>query len=145
MEEESSKKIHSAIIIEVMGTPKEYIVETLEGIIKNIKEEKNLSILDSKIHEPVEVKDQKGIYSTFSEIEIQTKDLFDLTLLMFKYMPSHVEIISPENLKVENNFMNNLLNEIVRRLHGYDNLARIFEFEKSKLLEEIKKLKEKSN
>jgi len=141
MEEENSKKIHSAIIIEVMGTPKEYIVETLEGIIKKIKEEKGVIVVESKIHEPVEVKDQKGIYSTFSEIEIKTKDVLELTMLMFKYMPSHVEIISPESIQLDNNFLNTLLNEIVRRLHGYDNLARIFEFEKGKLLEEIKKLK----
>lgn len=143
MEEENLSKIHSAIIIEVMGTPKEYIIEALEKIVNSIKEEKNIKILESKIHDPVEVKEQEGIYSTFSEIELQTKDLFDLTLLMFKYMPSHVEIIYPESLKVENNFMNTVLNEIIRRLHGYDNLARIFEFEKSKLLEEIKQLKEK--
>ena len=143
MEEENTKKIHSVIIIEVMGTPKEYVVETLENMVKSLKEEKVLKVLDSKVHEPVEVKEQNGIYSAFSEIEIQTKDLFDLTQLMFKYMPSHVEIISPESLKVENNFMNMLLNEIVRRLHGYDNLARIFEFEKSNLLKEIEKLKGK--
>jgi hypothetical protein len=56
-------------------------------------------------------------------------------------MPSHVEVISPENVNVKNDFLNTLLNEIVRRLHGYDNLARIFEVERSKLLEEIEKLK----
>jgi len=129
------------LIIEVMGTPKEYIVETLEGIIKQIKEEKGVSVIQSKIHDAVEVKDQKEIYTTFSEIEVQTKDVFELSMLMFKYMPAHVEILSPESIEVKNDFLNTLLNEIVRRLHGYDNLARIFEFEKSKLLQEIEKLK----
>lgn len=141
MEEKDTRKIHSELIIEVMGTPKEYIVETLEGIIKQIKEEKGVSVIQSKIHDAVEVKDQKEIYTTFSEIEVQTKDVFELSMLMFKYMPAHVEILSPESIEVKNDFLNTLLNEIVRRLHGYDNLARIFEFEKSKLLQEIEKLK----
>ncbi len=141
MEEKDTRKIHSELIIEVMGTPKEYIIETLEGIIKQIKEEKGVSVIQSKIHDAVEVKDQKEIYTTFSEIEVQTKDVFELSMLMFKYMPAHVEILSPESIEVKNDFLNTLLNEIVRRLHGYDNLARIFEFEKSKLLQEIEKLK----
>lgn len=141
MEESDTKKIHSEMIIEVMGTPKEHVVETLEAIVEQLKKENGVVVVSSKTHEPVKAKDLEGIYTTFSEIEIRTNDIFELSLLMFKYMPSHVEVISPENVNVKNDFLNTLLNEIVRRLHGYDNLARIFEVERSKLLEEIEKLK----
>jgi len=141
MAEENTKKIHSILIIEVMGTPKEYLKESLEKISKGIEGEKGVKIIECKINEPVELKDKKDFFTDFMEIEVETNDAFTLSVLMFKYMPAHVEVLYPEDLILKNHSFNEILNELVRRLHGYDNLARVFQYEKAKMSEEIEKLK----
>jgi hypothetical protein len=143
MTEETTKKIHSILIIEIMGTPKEYLKESLEKILQGITQEKGVKVVESKINEAVEVKDKKDFFTSFMEVEVETIDSFTLAVLMFKYMPAHIEVLYPENLILTNHSFNEILNELVRRLHGYDNLARIFQYEKAKMSEEIEKLREK--
>ena len=76
------------------------------------------------------MKDQKDFYTSFAEIEIEIEKILDLAILMFKYMPAHVEIIQPEIIALQNNDWNDILNELTRRLHGYDEVARIIQTEK---------------
>jgi hypothetical protein len=56
-------------------------------------------------------------------------------------MPAHIEIIQPEFIVLTSGGWNDILNELTRRLHGYDEVARIVQVEKS-ILE--KKLREVS-
>jgi len=49
---------------------------------------------------------------------------------MFKYMPANIEIIYPEGIMLTNTGWNDILNELSRRLHGYDEIARIAQVEK---------------
>ena len=56
---ENTKKIHSLLIIDVMGAPKEYLNETLKNIIESIKKEKGVKILESHINEPKEIEEKK--------------------------------------------------------------------------------------
>ncbi len=144
MTEKDIKKIHSALIVEVMGAPKEFLVETLEKFASQIKEEKGVEVIEAKVNEPVELKERKGMFSDFLEIEVKTDSLFTLTSLAFKYMPSHIEMIYPENIDVQNHDMNDLLNEIMRRLHAYDSVARVFQIEKQNMISEIERLKKEA-
>ena len=54
-------------------------------------------------------------------------------------MPAHIEIIEPEMIVLTNSGWNDVLNELTRRLHGYDEVARVLQIEKD-ILE--KKLRE---
>lgn len=136
------KRINAIMIIEVLGKPPEHLTETLNEIIKKIDEEKGVSVLSKKINEPILMKDQKEFYTTFAEIEVEVKEIFNLGILIFKYMPAHIEVISPELIALTNNGWNDIFNEITRRLHGYDEIARIIQAEKN-ILE--KKLREVLN
>ena len=138
---ENTKKIHSLLIIDVMGAPKEYLNETLKNIIESIKKEKGVKILESHINEPKEIEEKKGFFTNFSEIEVETDSISTLSLLMFRYMPAHLEVIYPEDIVLKNHVLNDVMNELVRRLHGYDNLARIFQYEKSQMIDEINRLR----
>lgn len=137
--DEETKGIHSVFIIEVIGKPPKHLTETLNEISNNIDNEKNVKVISKKIHEPKLMKDQKDFYMNFAEIEVQTEAISDLVIIMFKYMPAHIEIIYPELISVTNNIWNDILNEIARRLHGYDEIARVIQTEKN-ILE--KKLRE---
>ncbi len=133
-------KVTAMMVIEILGRPKEHIVESLQKIVDQIKEEKNVNLEESKIHEPKEVKDQKDLFTTFAEVEVKVESPITLAMLMFKYMPAHMEIISPEHINLTNNGYGDILNELTRRLHGYDEVARVLQAEKEILENQIRQL-----
>jgi len=145
-----AKNIKAMMIIEVLGKPPEHLIETLENIIKQIDEEKGVNIIEKKIKKPTILKKsensqeksgkEQDFYTTFAEIEVEVEEILILATLMFKYMPAHIEIISPELIALTNNGWNDVLNEITRRLHGYDELARVIQVEKGILEKKLREL-----
>ncbi|MBU1252462.1 MAG: hypothetical protein KJ905_02580 [Nanoarchaeota archaeon] len=133
-------KINAVLILDIIGKPKEYLLESLEKHIANLDKEKGVVVKLKKIREPELMGNQEVFYTTFAEVEIEVDEILTLVGLMFKYMPAHVEIISPEMMGITNNVFNETLNELVRRLHGYDELARVMQTEKQVLIKKIKEL-----
>jgi len=138
-----NKKIEALFILEMLGRPPEHLVETLKEMIGKIKQEKGIEVKEEKINEPQLAKDQKDIYTTFAEIRVEVEGTMQLIVLLLKYMPAHFEIISPENINMTNNEWNELLNELARRLHGYDEVARVLMSERNVLEQKLKKIIEK--
>jgi hypothetical protein len=142
MNESTEGLVRANMIIEILGHPKEHLVATLEEIAKKMGEEKGVQVLNQKIKEPEEIKEKKGFYSSFMDIEIETEGILYLAILLFKYMPAHVEISSPEVIALQNTGINDLFNELTRRLHGYDEIAKVLQFQNMQLkqkLEEVMK------
>jgi len=140
-------EIRAILILEVIGRPPQHLKETLEKLIDNMDKEKGVEVKEKKINEPMEIKDKKDLYTTFAEVEVEVKSILHLAMLMFKYMPAHIEIISPENLMLSNNSIGEIFSEIIRRLHGYDEIAMIIQAEKKVLEQKLRALleeKEKS-
>lgn len=131
------------MILEIIGKPAEHLVETLEEIIKEIGNEKGVKINNKKINEPVELKDRKDFFTTFAEIEFEVEEAIQLAILMFKYMPAHVEVVSPESIVLTNNEYGDILSELTRRLHKYDEVARVVQMEKDILEKKLKDVLEK--
>jgi len=138
MSSDEKRKINAIIILEIIGRPPEHLVETLESIAKQIGEEKGVKIIGKRINEPIPMKEQKDFYTSFMEIETELDEILYLAILMFKYMPAHVEILSPKNLTLSNAGFNDLFNELTRRLHGYEEIARILQTEKMILENQLK-------
>ena len=133
-------KVSAVMILDIIGRPPEHLIESLEKIIENMEKEKGVILKSKQIKEPTLMKDQKDFYTTFAEIEVEVDEILYLAILMFKYMPAHIEIISPELIALSNNGFNDILNELTRRLHGYDEIARIMQIEKQILLKKIQEL-----
>ena len=108
-------------IIELAGKPKEHIESTLKLFLEKIKKEENMHIISEHI-EPTEEKE--GIFSTFAELEILCKDLITIAGFCFDYMPSSIEIIKPESLKLEAHHLAEVFNELQAKLHTVDALAK---------------------
>lgn len=140
MSDMETKGMKAIIIIEVLGRPPEHLKETLEEIIKKIDEEKGINVIGKKINDAVEMEKQKGFYTNFAEIELEIKEISYLAKLMFKYMPAHIEIVSPELIALTNNGWNDILNEIARRLHGYDEVVKIIQYEKNVLEKKLREV-----
>jgi hypothetical protein len=142
----SNQKIRVAFIFEAIGRPPEYLTEALESITKSIGNEKGVKVLNSKINPPVEMKNQKDFFTSFSEVEVEIEQAIQIAIMMFKYMPAHVEIIHPEKMMITNSEMSDIFSELTRRLHGYEELARIMQNEKMILETKLREFlpKEKS-
>jgi|TARA_Y100000034_G_scaffold71539_1_gene86302 hypothetical protein len=139
---EETKGMNVVIIVEVIGKPPEHLTETLENITKQIDDEKGVVVKGKKINEPTLMKDNKEFYTSFAEIELEIKEIVQLVILMFKYMPAHVEIISPELIALTNNSWSDILSELSRRLHGYDEVARVVQVEKGILEKKLREVLE---
>jgi hypothetical protein len=138
----SDKKIRVMLILEVLGRPQEFLIETLEGMAKKISEEKGIKLISKTLNPPILMKDQKDFYTSFAEIEIEAENLLYVAILMFKYMPAHIEVISPQNISLTNSDFEDVLNELTRRLHGYEEIARIMQNEKMILEAKLRGLTE---
>jgi len=135
-----TKGITSMLIFEIIGRPVEKLIETLKDIIKQIGEEKGVEVKSKDIKEPTPLKDQEGFFTTFAEVEVEVEDIQYLALLMFKYMPAHIEVVSPELIALTNNGWGDILSELTRRLHAYDEVARVLRFQNNQMQEKLKEL-----
>ncbi len=137
--------IRAVMILEILGKPPEHLKETLGKMIEAIGKEKGIEVKSSKINEPIELPENKELYTTFAEVEMEIKSILHLSFIMFKYMPAHVDIISPEEIKVSHNSLNEVFNELARKLHAYDEVARIIHAERKILEQRLKTIMEKEN
>jgi hypothetical protein len=142
--DENTKNIIVVMMFEIIGKPPEYLTETLDNLITKIDEEKGVKVKNKKINEPEVMKKDKNFYTNFAEIEVEVEEINDLALIIFKYMPAHIDVIYPEKIALTNNSWNEILNEITRRLHGYDEIARVIQFENKKMQKRLKELEENS-
>ncbi len=145
-------KMKAMLLFEIIGRPPEHLTEALKGIIMQMGSENGIKVKENKIAEPKKMEQKTGMttpeggiqenefYSSFAEVEIEADDLLSLTTLMFKYMPAHVEIISPENITLSNGNWSEILSELIRRLHGYDEVARVLQVEKTVLENKLRSL-----
>ena len=140
---EETKNIRAVMVLEIIGRPAEHLVETLNNIIKELSEEKGVNVKEQKVNEPREMKEKKEFFTTFAEIEFEVEEVMQLAVLMFKYMPAHIEVLSPEAITLTNNSYGDILSELTRRLHKYDEVARVVQMEKGILEKKLKDLLEK--
>jgi hypothetical protein len=138
-----TRGIRAVLILEMVGRPASHLTETMEKIIQEMEKEKGVEIISKEIKEPVEIKENKEFFSTFCEIEVEVKEIAYLAILLFKYMPAHIEILEPELIALTNNGWGDILNEIARRLHSYDEVARILQFRNAELERKLSELTSK--
>jgi hypothetical protein len=134
------EKIKAVFVLEILGKPQEYLIKTLKEIITQMSEEKGVKVIEQKIHEPKPARQKEGFFTTFAEIEVDVEESLSLALLMFKYMPAHVEVIHPESITLSNHEMGTFLDGIIRRLHKYDEISRILQIQKEKLEQKLNAL-----
>ena len=119
--EEEKPKVHARVIIDMMGAPKEHIVQTMELLIKKIDTDDNVTLVEAETAEPIE---KESMWSLFSEIEITVKDIQYLIGFCFDYMPSSVEIIKPDKFRFDSLDFAGVLNDVQARLHQIDMILK---------------------
>jgi hypothetical protein len=109
--------IRCKTIIEVLGKPKEYTEQALSKYIDHIKKDDELVILNQDLSE---ISERDKLFSKFVELDLVVKGTSKLISFCFEYMPSSVEVIKPESLKLMNNEITGFLNDLQAKLHGVD-------------------------
>jgi len=113
--------IKTKAIIEIVGKPKEHIEQTMEKVVKLIEENEKFNLLDKRV---AKVKEIKGLWSTFGDFEIGFSNFEDISSFCFEFMPSSLEIISPDELKINAKEIENFTNDVLTKLHQYDMVVK---------------------
>lgn len=114
-------KIQAKIVIEILGTPKEHVEETIKKVIENLKNEDGVKLLKEVTYEAEKIKE---MWSTFSDLDIEVEDTTKLVGICFDYMPSSVEIIEPLKMNIETTMISEFLNDLLARLHKTDMILK---------------------
>jgi len=138
---EMAEEIRAHFIIELMGRPPEHLKEALNTLVVKIGSEKGVSLLGKKYHKAKPVKDVKNLYTNFAEINMEFDSLERFFAIITGYMPSNIEIYEPEKFKLNAYEINALGNQIISRLHGYDEITKRVLAERDILLRQLQHIK----
>jgi|SRR3989344_398229 len=130
------KEIRARVIIEVVGTPKPHVEETLSKLLESMKNEEGIGILKKEIFEAQEIEEMK-LFSTFIEADIVFKNIEKFLGFCFDYTPSSVEVIEPHSFLLDARFFNAMLNDMITKLHKYTTLIRNLDAEYGLLKKDI--------
>lgn len=132
------EKILCRVVIEVLGKPKEHIEQAIKSYIEKIKKDERYKILREEF---AELKKQESeLWATFTELEMEIKDVQDLIGFCFDYMPSVVEILKPSKLILSDKDFSDFFNDLQARLHQVDMVAKQVKMENDGLKVNMGKL-----
>lgn len=132
----NEQRIILRMIVEIVGSPKEHVDETLKKVIEKLKGE-------FKVHkeELYEAEKFEKFWSAFTEIELELNNIDQLVDLCFNYMPSSIEILDPIDFKVKVNDINNMLNDLMAKLHQNELIIKNLAAENTIIKREFEKSK----
>ncbi|MBN2052323.1 hypothetical protein JW756_02365 [Candidatus Woesearchaeota archaeon] len=109
--------ILAQVSFEVVGNPKEYVENTMRGFVNNLKNSPGITILSEELGEPEEVAKSNGLWSTYADTEMLIDNLDKLAWMCINFMPSSIEIIAPEEIRVSEKDLTNWMNDLMAKLH----------------------------
>ncbi|MEK6904179.1 MAG: hypothetical protein AABW87_01150 [Nanoarchaeota archaeon] len=117
------EKIKARAIIEVLGSPESHVNEVMKALVDKIKTKKEITLVKEETFKAKKMEKQP-LWSTFTEAEIDFKDVNALLGFCFDFMPSSIEIIEPEELKMNISDLTDFANDLTARLHQYDMILK---------------------
>jgi len=102
------------ISIEVIGAPKDFVDDTLNHVVNEIKALKEPKTLSSEVFE---AEPHEKLFSAFAEMEMQFSDQKSLAEFCFHYTPSRIEIISPKEFTFTMKEYEDFLNDFLAAIH----------------------------
>lgn len=107
-----SKKVSIRTIIDVAGKPASLVEKTLQKVTEELENNEKLQILEIITAEP-ELQDEKsGMYTAFLELEIEFVNVREAMKFIVDYLPTSIEIIEPFEIKVSNEQLTDVLNDM---------------------------------
>lgn len=113
--------IHCFTIIEILGAPKEHVVDTLYEYVEQIKKKEDIKVAHADFAKPKAV---GKLFTVFVELELFVKNASTLAYFCFDYMPSSIEIVEPETFRYNATDFSSFFNDLQARLHRVDKIAK---------------------
>ncbi|MEN9626229.1 MAG: hypothetical protein RL557_557 [archaeon] len=145
-----NEKIRVLVIYEILGRPADHIKVSLEQLIDRIGENPGIKIIERKVHEPHLVEEKKDnskklnvegeVFSTFAEVEMELDNLMLVFSLVMNTLPSNIEIIQPEELRLRNFDLSAVVSDLTIKLHRYDEVTKAMLIEKNQLINLIEEM-----
>jgi hypothetical protein len=104
------------VIFEIVGNPENYVSEAINLVMKKVEESKTIKIISQEIAETIDV--GEGLWGTNCEAQLLVKDLFSLSILVFTFIPSSLEIVEPKKLTLKDKELSDLFADIITQLHN---------------------------
>lgn len=111
------QKLKIRTIIEILGKPEEHVIKTIKLIVAKLKGEPGIKVLKEDISKTSK---HDNLFSIFTELELELESIDHLTFFVFQYMPSVIEIMEPEEVKLTARDMTAFMGDIQSRLHSID-------------------------
>lgn len=121
------QKIIIRTIIELLGKPKDHVEKTIKLLVAKLKGEKGIIIKNEFISESIS---QEELFSIYTELELEFESIELLSPFVFNYMPSLIEILEPEEIKLTARDFTNYLTDLQLRLHQIDGTLKLANQEK---------------
>ncbi len=134
------QKVRAVMIVEVAGRPPEYIKQSLMNHTAQLRKVNGVEVIEETIHEPKKLKTGNNVYTCFSEIEFETTNFLRLMEIIFDFMPSSIEILSPPELKLNIPEATSFVNTLAGRLHRYDEIAKIAKLQNQQLAKKLQEM-----
>ncbi|MBS3122466.1 hypothetical protein J4434_06305 [Candidatus Woesearchaeota archaeon] len=120
------QKIIIRAIVHMIGKPKEHLEQIIRDYVQELKKEDGVKVLKED-YADAEEKEEKHMFSIFVELEIEFRNVDKLMWFCFDYMPSSIEILSPDKFVYDANHFTSFLNELQGKMHKLDMLIKNFE------------------
>lgn len=145
-----AQKIRVLLIFEILGRPPEHIKKALDDFVSTLGDKKGVELVSKTIHEPKLLEDKESslektsekkvsdLYTTFAEVEVMLDNINILFAIILNMLPSSVEIIQPEEIKLTNFELNSVASELAIKLHKYDEVAKTITIQNTNLVNQIK-------
>ncbi len=148
-----TEKILCRTIVEIVGKPKKHVEDALNLVVEKSQEIKGLKIEKKEISEIKSLKDEKlskteqkiqdaagELFISFVEIEFTADNIDVVASFCFDFLPSSIELVEPETIKISTNHVSNLMNDLLSKLHNADMAVKRLNFENAALTKNAKLL-----
>ncbi|MBS3175955.1 hypothetical protein J4457_01840 [Candidatus Woesearchaeota archaeon] len=108
-------------IIEMLGSPKEHIEDTMRAFLKKLEQSDVFTIVKKDL---APAQQQGKLWSIFAELEIWFKDFSTLIDFCFAAMPSSIEILEPTDFNINAGELTGMLNQLQARVHEADMVVK---------------------
>lgn len=116
------QRIIARAIVEVIGSPKDFVEETLGKVEEKLGEYSGAKVLKVEKKNAVQLKNK--FWSAFMDAEIEVEDVKRLIGFCYDFMPSTIEILEPLRLEMETGEFGDALNDLLARLHQYSRIIK---------------------
>ena len=125
--------------VEVMGSPKDHIEAAMLSVIKQLKDDKELTIELANVYECTQM--ENTLWSTFADVEFSAKTLKKVLDVGYDYVPSTMEILEPVEMAVQMKDVEEFLNDFLARIHKFSAVLKKLQGENIYMLGELDRIK----